>query len=460
MKRKALFYASLLILFSACQKDRQLTQGEKPEKIITLSSAEYQSIAFDHPKPLSDQQTVGLVIKFLEKNQGFEKRSDSKIAVEEKIVLDLDSVPGTKSSHRVSQVPVYKLAISNRSIRGDGKEVAYVSADERFPAVLAYYLAPKDAEEPHEGADLMLSAAYDILKNNIREVEARKVHLRKSTLKKLAAGLSVKEEEVQFEKIKDYIHIQEKPSTKAPMLSAGSLGTVISSYGPYLSTAWSKGMPYNRLMAQSCPSNWLWDNRYPISSAVVAAAQVLAAYQPAMSVSGTTMDWGYLTQNAEIYEESDYFGSYVQDPLLRRNMVATLMKGIGESTSVSYTCTSSSVNFTNIRNYLNARGINVAASSPLNVPNVKTSIENIKPVFMYGQTSSNGGHWWVIDGVAITAGTQSYLPGYNLYLHANMGEGSYYLGYYLVGTNQSVTFDTGFAHFSQNFQTYHINTTL
>jgi len=234
-------------------------------------------------------------------------------------------------------------------------------------------------KNPHAGTELMLSASYDILKNNIRQVENNRSLLRKSTIEKLAAELSINEEGFRFEEIKDRIQVAENhPATKASRLNRSSLGTIVSSYGPYLSTAWSQAMPYNRLMAQSCPNNWLWDYRYPISSAVVATAQVLAAYQPSMSVYGLMMDWDYLTENAEIHEETDYFGSYVQDPLARRNMVATLMKGIGEATGVSYACTSSSVDFTTIRIYLNARGINVGPPiNGMNIPGIKVNIELI-----------------------------------------------------------------------------------
>lgn len=460
MKQTNLIVLSFIFLFFNSCKKGENTANPIPEetKIIHLSPEEYQSIAFDHYKELSDLETYNVVKNFITNRKIHKSDSKYELAIEERNAVTLEkSSASTKGQSEANNIPVYKVSIEKDKL----KDVAIVSADERYPVVIAYYTENSEDKAENIGNKMLVDASIELLKNNIKEIEGNKTALRDVTLEKISNQLSVKKESLNFDEFKSKIAIDKQPETKSAIITDPStLGSPVASYGPYLSTAWSIGMPYNRLMAQSCPNNWLWDNRYAISSAVVATAQVLAAYQPSVSLGGVTMNWSYLTENKEIHEDSDYFGSYVQDPIERRNMVATLLKGIGESCSVGYTCTGSSVNFNNIRNFLSARGIQTGNQQAINVPVIKTSIENLKPVIMYGQTSSNQGHWWVVDGTYITTGTQSYLPGFNFYIHANMGQGKSYLGYYLVGTDKSVTFDTSFAHFTTNFQMYPITTSL
>ena len=81
-------------------------------------------------------------------------------------------------------------------------------------------------------------------------------------------------------------------NTRANMIIDSSTipGTVIGRFGPWCEVKWDVGMPYNRTMPQECPNNWLWDNRYAISSVVVAVAQAMAYFQPNMSVYNENID--------------------------------------------------------------------------------------------------------------------------------------------------------------------------
>lgn len=458
--RPSIVTVALLAVMACNKEETSVPAPALTDKTIQLTPEEYQSIAFDNPGALSDQEMSGMLEKFVSHKKVFNLPATHTVTLEKKSHLQLnDAMPDTKGAPQTNNIPVYQYAIKNSLSKDQMKDIAIVSADERYPVVLAYYKSGDTSA--NVGSKLLVEASMELLKDNIRKVEENKKKLRTATLEKVSGILDVKKEEISFRNIKDRIAIIGRPGTKANMVTDPStLGAPEASYGPYLSTGWSIGMPYNRLMAQSCPNNWLWDNRYAISSVVVATAQVLAAYRPYVSLNGVAMDWAYLTVNKEIYEDSDYFGTYVQDPIERRNMVASLMKGLGEACSVNYTCSGSSVAFSNIRNYLSSKGIQTGNQQGLHVPTIKTAIENLKPVFMYGQTSSNQGHWWVVDGTYITLGNQSYLPGFNFYIHANMGQGKSYLGYYLVGTDASVTFNASFAHFSQNFQMYPITTSL
>ena len=34
----------------------------------------------------------------------------------------------------------------------------------------------------------------------------------------------------------------------------------------------------------------------------------------------------------------------------------------------------------------------------MNIATLKASVDELRPVFMYGQTSTGAGHWWIVDG--------------------------------------------------------------
>lgn len=452
---KMLVVVTTILVISSCKKNEDHSDtviSPDPGLSVDLSPEEYLSIAYDHPRELSENEIGAVVKNFIQNKKLAASVSGKQVSVEGKSFVSLnDKALQTKGSTPGQNIPVYKVKITDKQ----NKDVAFVSGDERYPVVMAYYGAGEEQSGADAASRLLVEAATELLKHNINNIEHLRDSLRPATLARISRKLSIEADKIDLEKIKDRITINGKPRSKAVMVTDPStLGAPVSNLGPYLWTRWSIGMPYNRQMAQSCPNNWLWDNRYAISSVAVATAQILAYYMPGMSMNGVTMDWNYLTENQEIHEDSDYFGGWVQDPLARRDMVAHLMKGIGNSCGITYTCTGSSVNFTNVRNFLNSYGIVTGNQTTLNVPLIKTSIENLQPVYVYGQTDANQGHWWVIDGAYITTGNQSYIPGYNFYLHANMGQGKSYAGYYLVGVDQSVTFNASFAHFTKNFQVY------
>jgi hypothetical protein len=91
----------------------------------------------------------------------------------------------------------------------------------------------------------------------------------------------------------------------------------------------------------------------------------------------------------------------------------------------------------------------------MNIATLKASVDELRPVFMYGQTSTGAGHWWIVDGYRTQPTTRaSFFPGFNVYMHANMGKGKSYSGYYLVDSNGGLTFDTTFANFNTNLKMY------
>lgn len=455
MKNYILTLAFSLIIIS-CEEQNDYISDKKSSK-VELTKEEFISIAYDNPKELTKYQIAGIVEKFISNNIYKKTRAgelkDIKIGTKSYISNKENVSPGQEKC--VYNIPVYSVTIEN----GNLKDVALVAGDERVPIVIAYYSLDKDREEAFKQSglnnDLMLDLSKKQIFQELENIENLQDSLRLSTLKKVSEKLSIKIEDIKIEDIKNNLVVQDNNiSTRADMITNPNniLGTVIGEFGPWCHVKWDVGMPYNRTMPQECPDNWLWDNRYAISSVVVAVAQTLAYFQPNMIVYGEQIDWNYLKVNEEIFEDSDYFGSYVQDPLRRRNMVANLMKYIGEQCSVQYHCGGASVDFTNVSNFLQRYGIKIDGRQTFNTSSMIRYIENLSPIIMYGQTSSNGGHWWLIDGLLAVIVDVSGRQEIRKYIHANMGMGKSYTGYYY--TTSSMTFNPSFAHFSKNLVMY------
>lgn len=455
MKKYILTLLASVMMMSCEQQNDYIVNNESPK--LELTKDEFTSIAFDNLQELTDYQVVGVVENFLSHNLNKQARTSSikDIKVDKKYyVSNKDDISPTPKKH-LYNIPVYSVTVENDNCR----DVALVSGDERVPFVIAYYTIDKNREEYFKQNDLNNDLMLDLSKNQIFQeleyIENLQDSLRYNTLKKISESLNIEVENVKFGDIKNKLVIkEEKVSTRADMIVDPNniFGTVIGRFGPWCHVKWDVGMPYNRTMPQECPNNWLWDNRYAISSVVVAVAQTLAYFQPNMVVYGEQIDWNYLKVNEEIFEDSDYFGSYVQDPLRRRNMVANLMKYIGEQCGVQYHCGGASVDFTNVSNFLQKYSIKIDGRQTFNTSSLINYIENLNPVIMYGQTNSNGGHWWLVDGLLAVIVDVSGRQEIRKYIHANMGMGKSYTGYYYAASN--MTFNPSFAHFSKNLVMY------
>jgi len=454
----------LSTIFISCNQDNSI-DGEKNvnNKKVYLTLSEYKSIAYDTPKELSENDILKAAKTFSmsEKEKGETKGTTIKnITITKKEYISENShSPKSKSSIDSVHIPMYTVEIESEN--SSTKDIAIISGDERTSRLLAYYSVSDSAyintnicdvvECTNMLVDMAKYAAFDELKV-IRQLQDS---LRNQTINKISTELNISENQILFEDIKDQIAIIDN-NTKATIIRDEDANSLIvsSRYGPWCDVRWDNGMPYNRLMPQSCPNNWLWDNRYPISSIVVAVAQSFCFFKPNLTIGSTNINWNYLKEKPEIYETTDYFGQYVADPLEKRNMVATLMKYIGEQCSVTYYCDGSSVNVTNVINFLSRMGIAIDGQQSLNITNLKNSILNLKPVIMYGQTNTGGGHHWIADGLISVI---SYEPSgivTTQYLHANMGYGKSYTGYFLLPSNNTMSFNTGFAHFEKNIVMY------
>ncbi len=415
---------------------------ESMENLIELSKEELLSICYEDSTKLSVLEVYNILESFLHDN-ALTRSSEN---VEMEILGTSELMKNSRCDESTLNNLIYKILVTI----GGQDYIALVSGNDIFPYVLAFY--NRESDKFDDAEIIPIDYSMEVMLNNIRYINLLEDSLQNSTIQKVCKELNIDAKDYSYELVKDRISLGS--NTRAKIVT-NPPSDAIAGNGPFVNVSWNCGMPYNKLMAQNCSDNWLWDYRYPISSVVVATAQIMSCFKPSMSIDGTTIDWKYLCEKEEIHDTSDYFGSYTKDPDDKCMMIAKLMKYIGEQCGVIYQCNSSSVNFANVINFLNRYGIYVDEVQNMNVTRLKASVDELRPVFMYGQTSSGGGHWWIVDGYRTQVATRgTFFPGFNVYMHANMGKGKSYTGYYLVDSNGSLTFDTSFAHFNTNLRMY------
>lgn len=444
MKIKLFFIGVLGILYSCQQQNEVDTRNEVNTK-VKLTPEEYLSILPHKNNNLSEIEAVNIVEEFVK------DKPHSRVGFRNKIYIKDEAFLNKAQSRSTSRIPIYNVVVENE----ESRNIAIVSGDKRFPSVIAYFSEPDEKHSLVDANDLLIEMAKSVFLDNIAIVENLQDSLGESTLQKLSSELNIEIDQTDYENLKSHITVV-NPQTKSTIIKDPDAS--LSRFGPFINVSWDIGMPYNRLMAQSCPDNWLWDNRYPISSAVVAVAQVMSMFQPAMIANGTSINWPYLKEKPEIHEETDYFGQYVQDPLDKRNMVSNLMLYIGSQCGVIYSCSSSSANMGKIIDFLKRYNILVNNVESFNASILKRTLDDIYPVIMTGLTNENANHIWIVDGYCSRVSTRgdTFFPGFDIYMHANMGMGNNYNGYYLVGSDGTLTFDTTFAHFTKNLRMYSV----
>jgi len=448
MKKSLILISVLTAGLYACNK-QDAAENVAPGDKITLTEPEYNSLYNDSLKEISEGQMVSMLTDFM---NNAAKKPSTKSAVSIKHYAIAPFKITTKSATG-ADIPLYNLtSVSNT---GD-TATAVVSAYARCPQIVAFVNGSKNLNDPKtpESVKMLLNSSLLAYEDFYEQANKATDSLKASAIDKIATSLAISKSDVSPAAVKGRIAVKKAPVTKYAMekdpLSTRPNHQLISNTFPMMLTSWNQGMPYNRLMPQSCPDNWLWDYRYAISSAAIAIAQILAFYEAPITMNGTTMDWYYLTENKEIWEETDYFGNYVQDPIERRNMVAELMRGVTQQAGITYTCTGSSTNINTVRNYLNTKSITLGTETSYNYTSIRNSVADLKLVLMYGQTAQSQGHWWLIDGAMTTRIAGTLAPDFN-FIHTNMGLGETYNGYYLMGDNR---FETGFATFTQGFKLY------
>ncbi|GHT58228.1 hypothetical protein AGMMS50239_02390 [Bacteroidia bacterium] len=474
MKAVKLFLSASLLafVFFSCD-NRQDDSNDVPtiEKKVTLTQEEFLSIAFDNPKELSEQD-IQFVIKMFEITLNKEILVKNNLVnasynAKEKYYLSLDGKKrfASKSEANSSEiVPIYRYDLIQNTDTG----FVFVSADERFPSVLAYVpkgdLNKKDDASVFAGIEMMLELSEESLLNNIKYFNHLKDSLRDHTLEKISKELEINVSEVAYNKVRDNLIVEGKPATKSiviPQLS-GTLGQI----GPLVTTKWGQGQPYNYQIAEGCDEFIMgtdYVSHYPAGCLVTAAAQVLAHIQPAMQVTrvngqSVTINWSQLKQTPSIEPGWSYFSGVPASEQNRIDMVSGLIKHIFNGTSTTPNCDGSSTVLNSMWTCLNSKISMGSSASGMNVTTVKSSLDAMKIVLAGGVrnkgTANAGSHAWIIDGYAIcikgvntvisassNVSTKELVNNYDLFLHANMGWEGTGDGYYYVNSNLTITFD-------------------
>lgn len=440
MKTKFNFIIILtcFILLYSCHNNGLTIDADYSHKgYVELSPEEMASISFNDTTHLTDTEVIDILNTYIRNIDVSTSSTDS---------LTINNI--TKIFAKSPASFLYEI---DYNLNED--YTAIVSGDKRFPYVLASFKSNTTKDDDNVDIPPILYAK-NLLSNNVRKIKQIKDSLYNSTIDKINRTLGKNFDDLTEEDKRSLISIKEGSMSRATIIT-NPPNDAIAGNGPFITVCWNQGMPYNQLMPQTCPDNWLWDYRYPISSSVVAVSQILSYIRPTIIINGTTINWKYLCEKEEIHDTSDYFGTYVKDPEEKCSMIAQLMKYVGDQCNVSYSCNSSSVYPQKIIDFFNRYKIHIDNGQNLDVTKLKSSIDELRPVLMYGQDSNGGGHWWVVDGYRTQVATRgTFFPGYNVYMHANMGKGKSYNGYYLVDSNGSLTFDTQFAHFNKNLKMY------
>ena len=361
---KKYLYFIIVAFTLSCESNVDEKSNNIASKIIELTEEEFISIAYDDNVELLENHIIDIVQDFVASENLPENRiahtrsTDLSITIKEKNYLKFKSMNTRTIANTDNSIEVPIFNVSVRTEKSNN--IALVSGDERLPVIIAYY-NDEFTDSCNLDNNILLNYSQQMLYRDLCYMENVRDSLHNPTIFKISQILNIPTDEIKFENIKSQIVIKEVgTNTRAAMIvdPVGS-GSLLASFGPLCRVKWNVGMPYNRTMPQTCPNNWLWDNRYAISSVVLATAQAMSFYKPSMFVYGQSINWDYLRENEEIHEYTDYFGEYVADPIERRNMVANLLKYIGEQCSVSYTCSGSSVNFSNVINFINRYGLTI-----------------------------------------------------------------------------------------------------
>lgn len=453
---KAVTVIAISLFFLSCKKnkDPELSAELNKSPFLELSSSEYASIIYDHPKELSLEEVKKLIQEYPLKSGPNTKSADAfQYNISEKYYLNENgeiekaaSSLKTKGSAE-DKVPVYNVSLSANGKTGS----ALVCADERAPLVLAY-MPLNDLKPEVLSENLMYQSSKKFVFNRIAFINHLKDSLKVKTLSKLEEQVGKLPENNIAAFLKGKIKISGNPTTKSPVESYLP-SQVISQVGPLTNTDWDQEGTYNSLTQSGtgCVN-------VPAGCLVVAGAQVLARYEPTLGVFVRQERRGpgphdfrnvYENVNWPYLKQSSYIG--FNDPADKKTMIARLMRDIFNNTGTTPDCHGSGTTMPNMVDYLR-RYINIDDKAGFNVQQIKGSLDNARLVIGAGGRISGTEkirHAWVIDGYAICEKMGGSTPGdlvhqYDLYLHANMGWGGSDSGWFLVGTDWNLSFDVAF----------------
>lgn len=443
MNKKTFFLliATALALVSCQQELQNVVGGDELHRPIELTPEEYASIAYSGDNDLSEEEIVSIVKDF-SKHASTRSSNDLTFSIEKRIKVESSSTRATNNTSAY----VYYVNITNGSERG----IALVSGDKRFPEVLSYSLKAKvDDCSQNDGVQIMNGIAKQTMMNGIAYYKHLRDSLEETTLSKIAKQLG--KSDIEFNEVEDKIYIKNYEHTR----TVTPQGTLVSQIGPFTNTEWDQDYPYNALIKETdLPdfSGWQYRNHFPTGCVITAGAQILAYFQPTVVAYGVNMDWKTLLSSPRIYEFED----------TKVNQIANLMKYMGAETGTEYGANGGSTSVERLTSFLNRYGITMDGYvNGMNVARVKASLDAVRMVVATGKhvdtrsANSGGGHAWLLDGYQIRKkNTREILKTNHIYVHANMGWSGTASGYYIVGDDQSLTFDTPNGVYDTNMRIY------
>ena len=211
-------------------------------------------------------------------------------------------------------------------------------------------------------------------------------------------------------------------------------GTVVSQYGPLLTSLWRQGVPYNNLVPHTGCTSYS-NGRAPVGCVATAIGQVLRYH----AYPSYKYNWSVMPN--KLYSSSSSSA---------KTEVAKLMRDVGSYVGMDYGCSGSGANTGDAVNvfrnnyYYSSGGIYANRSDSDAEPLVKADIIASRPVIMAGNgsytkrtigwwkfkktfTTYHEGHAWVCDGYQRVRkeikifGTR--IPYHKNYYHMNWGWG-------------------------------------
>lgn len=434
----------------SCHQEDVFWENNQISK-IQLTPEEFMSIAYDHPRILSEDEVFQLVRDF-NPLSATTKSSDISLKTKRKYKLGEDYLPSTRSEKQNEQIQMYEVGLND----GVNDGLAIVAADERVASVVAYipYItSDKEKAKEQRENNLMLEFAELNLIGHLAFVDSIRATMRDSTVLKVSKVLGISTDEYSFQNVKNQIEVKQQNTENSRLLGApGNIN---------LSVDWGQDEPYN-LLLKTYPDPIFPDlvtHHYPLGCAVTALMMVYSYFEPHMSgydnEGPMTIDWKYLKENRRIINP-DY--GVPGDPEKRLKMVSRLGLWIYNGTKTVTTPDgngrySSGTTDSEIIEDLDLYGI---AHDPLTIidPTRNSSLQRLYydaknyPLVLMGgsrtKTRSNsdglGSHVWVINGYNT-----------NKTIYANMGWEGSSNGWYQISSD--LKFDTKNGIYSTKFWT-------
>lgn len=453
---------SIFLCFVGCQANEMDELPSTDAKKVELSAPELLSIKYESYPELNQTEVYDLIKLFrangLTRNSMPELSAPTSYKIKNKYYIGKGNIDQVKSTTRNvtdvdEEIPVYEVVFSSST---NNKGLAIVSGDRRAPHILACIENCKDEDTKLSAApEALLQWGEMYIRNEIKRFDDIKDSLYQSAVSKITDGLHITSNRVSYDEVADKLVVKASYSRSTGIKEVPENLRVLTAVYPMCPSTWNQWEPYNcQLPVGLCEKyfpGYYEESNYPTGSGVLSVAHLMACLEPSITAHRTIIDWGYLTENAEI-KAPDYFNS--GDPIQKRNMVGALFNEIYTKTksheikNSNGVVTGTSCIIGDVESYLRSI-FNCGKRTSWNINTVKNSLKAIRPVYVYGKPenkASDGVYPFILDGIKECYGRIDNVP-YDInvnYLHANFGfGGGWQDGYYLMDIEKTtITFET------------------